>query len=133
MSDSVIKSLIIFDNKEGSVLFELAKDEFSRNHEDLVVGFLKAIDAWASEYSGKGADVFQTKTVRITFEKSAEFNLTFAFCTDLSSPMEKDKETLEEIKYAFVHQFWEAFTSEKRHQILEKEKDKFVALLDAFS
>jgi hypothetical protein len=125
--------LIIFDNKEGGVLFKLAKDEFSRTHEDLVVGFLKAIDAWASEYSGKGADVFQTKTVRITFEKSVEFDLTFAYCTDLSSPMEKDKATLEEIKYAFVHQFWEAFTSEKRHHILEKERDKFIALLDAFS
>ncbi|MEX2680360.1 MAG: hypothetical protein Q6373_002070 [Candidatus Sigynarchaeota archaeon] len=129
----MIKSLIIFDNKEGNVLFKLAKDDFSRDHEDIVVGFLKAIDSWASEYSGKGADVFQTKTMRITFERSTEFDLTFAFCTDLSSPLEKDKETLEEIKYAFVHQFWETFTSQKRHEILEKERDKFVALLDAFS
>ncbi|NMC03859.1 MAG: hypothetical protein GYA24_01545, partial [Candidatus Lokiarchaeota archaeon] len=122
-----------FDNKEGSVLFKLANDEFSRTNEDIVVGFLKAIDSWASEYSGKGADVFQTKTVRITFERSAEFNLTFACCTDLSSPMEKDKEKLEEIKYAFVHQFWETFTSNKRHQLLEQERSKFVALVAAFS
>ena len=129
----MIKSLIIFDNKEGSVLFKLAKDDFSRNHEDLVVGFLKAIDAWASDYSGKGADVFQTKTVRITFERSVEFNLTFAYCTDLSSPIEKDKEKLEEIKYGFVHQFWEVFTSQERHQILEGEREKFVAFLDALS
>lgn len=129
----MIQSLIIFDNKEGSVLFKLAKDEFSRTNEDIVVGFLKAIDSWASEYSGKGADVFQTKTVRITFERSAEFNLTFACCTDLSSPMEKDKEKLEEIKYAFVHQFWETFTSNKRHQLLEQERSKFVALVEAFS
>jgi len=125
--------LIIFDNKEGSLLFKFTKDDFSREHEGIVVGFLKAIDSWAGEFSGKGADVFQTKTMRITFERSAEFGLTFAFCTDLSSPMEKDKENLEEIKYAFIHQFWEIFTSQKRHEILEKERDKFVALLDAFS
>ena len=129
----MIQSLIIFDNKEGSVLCKLAKDEFSRTNEELVVGFLKAIDAWASEYSGKGADVFQTKTVRITFERSAEFNLTFAYCTDMSSPMVKDKDTLEEIKYAFVHQFWELFTSEKRGQMLEKEREKFEKFVDAFS
>jgi hypothetical protein len=113
-------------------LFNLARDEFSRDNEGLVIGFLKAIDAWASEYSGKGADVFQTGTIRIIFEKSMEFNLTFAFCTDLSRTMEDDKQILEEIKYAFVHQFWEVFTSEKRRQILEADREKFVMMLDAF-
>nr|MDO8114117.1 hypothetical protein [Candidatus Sigynarchaeota archaeon] len=129
----MIKSLIILDNKDGSVLFQLAHDEFSRDHEDLVVGFLKAIDAWASEYSGKGADVFQTKTMRITFDKSLEFEMTFAFCTDLSLPMENDKQRLEEIKYAFVHQFWEIFTSDKRHQLREKDRAKFISLLESLS
>lgn len=111
------------------MLFQSTKDGFSLEHADLVAGFLKAIDAWASEYSGKGADVFQTGNMRITFEKSIEFDLTFASCTDLSQPVQKDKERLETIKYAFIHQFWDAFTSDKRTNITPADHDKFNALL----
>ncbi len=95
------------------------------------MGFLKAIDSWASEYSGKGADVFQTETLRITFEKSIEFNLIFASCTDLSEPIVKDKEKLETIKYAFIHAYWEMFISEKRRTLDEKAKGDFSSLLKA--
>ncbi|HME55834.1 MAG TPA: hypothetical protein VKM55_26760 [Candidatus Lokiarchaeia archaeon] len=129
----MIKSLVIIDNKDGNVIFQVAQDEFSMHHEEAVVGFLRSIDAWASEYSGKGADVFQTKTVRITFDKSIEFELTFAFCTDLSNPMEIDKQRLEEIKYTFIHQFWEIFTSDKRRQLGEEDKTSFLSLLESLS
>ena len=129
----MIKSLIIIDNKDGTVIFQGAQDEFSKHHADIVVGFLRSIDAWASEYSGKGADVFQTKTIRITFDKSLEFDLTFAFSTDLSNPMEKDKQRLEEIKYSFIHTFWDIFTSEKRRQLSEDDKINFLSLLESLS
>ena len=129
----MIKSLIIIDNKDGSVIFQVAQDEFSKHHEDVVVGFLRSIDSWAKEYSGKGADVFQTKTIRITFDKSIEFDLTFAFCTDLSNPMVKDKQRLEEIKYTFIHQFWEIFTSDKRRQLSEEDNASFLSLLESLS
>nr|MDO8118093.1 hypothetical protein [Candidatus Sigynarchaeota archaeon] len=113
------------------VLFQFTKDSFTAEHEDLVVGFLKAIDSWASEFSGKGADVFQTETIRITFEKSMEFNMTFASCTDLTEPIGKDRERLETIKYAFIHNFWELFTSERRKTLQKNDKDKFIELLKA--
>ena len=127
----MFNSLIIYDYTKGKTLFESTRDDFSRKNTEIVVGFLKAIDAWASEYSGKGADVFQTKTMRITFKKSAEFNLTFAYCTDISEPVEIDKERLETIKYAFIHNFWETFTSEKRKHFTQEERERFDALLDS--
>ncbi|MHA1683404.1 MAG: hypothetical protein ACTSUE_20865 [Promethearchaeota archaeon] len=125
----MLRSLFIYDNKNGIVLFQYLNDEFSKNHEELVVNFLRAIDTFSSQYSGKGADVFQTESIRITFERSLEFNLTFASCTDMSNPIETDKEILETIKYAFIHQYWEFFTSDKRAEINEKDKDKFLSLI----
>mgnify|MGYP006291260067 FL=1 len=127
----MLKSLIIFDNEESKVLFRLLDDDFANEHLEVVVGFLKAIDTWASEFSGQGADIFQTENLRITFEKSAEFNLTFALYTDLSEPLEKDKERLETIKYMFVHNFWEVFTSDKRKNLTNEDRQKFKALLES--
>ena len=127
----MLKSLIIFDNVESKVLFQTRDNEFLREHQDIVIGFLKAIDDWASQYSGKGADVFQTESLRITFKKSQEFNLTFASCTDLSDPLETDKENLETIKYAFIHSYWELFTSDKRKNLTDEDKEEFKALLDS--
>jgi len=129
----LIRSLIIIDNKDGKVIFQVNLDDFSKRHDDIVVGFLRSIDTWASEYSGKGADVFQTKTIRITFDKSIEFDLTFAFSTDLANPMEIDKQKLEEIKYTFIHQFWEILTSEKRRQLSEEDAASFLSLLNSLS
>ncbi|MFX0099436.1 MAG: hypothetical protein ACFFCS_07630 [Candidatus Hodarchaeota archaeon] len=127
----MLKSLIIFDNVDSKILFQTRDNEFLREHQDIVIGFLKAIDDWASQYSGKGADVFQTESLRITFKKSQEFNLTFASCTDLSDPLDVDKEHLETIKYAFIHSYWELFTSDKRKNLTDEDKEEFKALLES--
>ncbi|MHA1747159.1 MAG: hypothetical protein ACTSYF_00755 [Promethearchaeota archaeon] len=125
----MLKSLIIFNNKEGKIIFQQVEDSFSKDHLDIVVSFLRAIDVWSNEFSGNGADVFQTENLRITFDKSPEFDLTFAFCTDLSEKLEEDKKKLETIKYMFIHLFWEVFTSGSRNELTDEEKKQFLELL----
>ncbi|MHA1749804.1 MAG: hypothetical protein ACTSYF_14325 [Promethearchaeota archaeon] len=128
----MLRSLIIYDNKSGNIIFQKSNDFFSKNHLDLVLNFLKAIESFSNSYSGEGADVFQTKTIRITFSKSLEFNLTFAYCTDLSSPISVDKEKLETIKYSFIHNYWELFTSKEKKELSKDEIEKFNQILEKF-
>ncbi|MBD3188883.1 hypothetical protein GF325_18795 [Candidatus Bathyarchaeota archaeon] len=127
----LLHALFIYDNQNGMVMYRYLNKSFPSHHEDLVVNFLRAIDTFSSQYSGKGADIFQTETIRIIFERSLEFNFTFACSTNLTEPIKKDKELLETIKYAFIHRHWEIFTTDKRTKISPRDKNAFDRLIES--
>jgi hypothetical protein len=102
----MIDDLLII-NESGALLFNWHPEEVvSDGQDDLLSGFLTAIDSFATFERGEDIKSLKLKETSIIFEKFDKFNQKLTFVVTTKT------ESLIELLHAFIHEIMEEFTHE---------------------